>query len=76
MLEKPQHRQRHAVLAVSDMALVLDRGTVVHSEPAQSLRDNPELLEKILGGARLRPCIAEDMCWRPQPPSEPVRGCR
>lgn len=46
VLENPHHRQRQAVLAVSDRAVVLDRGTVVHSGPALALRDNPELLEK------------------------------
>ena len=45
-----QHPQ--AVLAVSDRAVVLDRGTVVHSGPAQALRDDPVLLEKLLGVAR------------------------
>ncbi len=45
-----QHPQ--AILAISDTAAVLDRGTVVHSGTAQSLREHPELLDKLLGVAR------------------------
>ena len=45
-----QHPQ--AILAISDSAAVLDRGTVVHSGTAASLRDQPELLERLLGVAR------------------------
>jgi branched-chain amino acid transport system ATP-binding protein len=45
-----QHPQ--AILAISDSALVLDRGTVVHSGTAQELREQPELLERLLGVAR------------------------
>ncbi|MES2977057.1 MAG: ABC transporter ATP-binding protein [Pseudomonadota bacterium] len=45
-----QHPQ--AVLAISDSAVVLDRGTVVHAGSAQQLRDQPELLEHLLGVAR------------------------
>jgi branched-chain amino acid transport system ATP-binding protein len=45
-----QHPQ--AVLAVSDQAVVLDRGTVVHSGRASDLREAPELLDKLLGVAR------------------------
>ena len=45
-----QHPQ--AILAISDTAAVLDRGTVVHSGTAQSLREQPELLDKLLGVAR------------------------
>ena len=45
-----QHPQ--AILAISDQAVVLDRGTVVHSGTAQALRDAPELLDKLLGVAR------------------------
>ncbi len=45
-----QHPQ--AILAISDQAVVLDRGTVVHSGTAQTLRDAPELLDKLLGVAR------------------------
>ncbi|MFC5499540.1 ABC transporter ATP-binding protein [Caenimonas terrae] len=45
-----QHPQ--AILAVSDRAVVLDRGTVVHSGTAQALRDAPELLDHLLGVAR------------------------
>jgi branched-chain amino acid transport system ATP-binding protein len=45
-----QHPQ--AILAISDSAAVLDRGTVVHSGTAASLRDQPELLDRLLGVAR------------------------
>ena len=45
-----QHPQ--AILAISDGAVVLDRGTVVHSGSAQALRDAPQLLDKLLGVAR------------------------
>lgn len=45
-----QHPQ--AILAISDVAAVLDRGTVVHSGTAQSLLDQPELLDHLLGVAR------------------------
>ncbi|GAC1390401.1 MAG: ABC transporter ATP-binding protein [Variovorax sp.] len=45
-----QHPQ--AILAISDRAVVLDRGTVVHSGSAQALREAPELLDHLLGVAR------------------------
>ena len=45
-----QHPQ--AILAISDRAVVLDRGTVVHAGPAQALRDAPQLLDQLLGVAR------------------------
>jgi branched-chain amino acid transport system ATP-binding protein len=45
-----QHPQ--AVLAISDRAVVLDRGTVVHSGTAAELREQPELLDRLLGVAR------------------------
>ncbi|MDW5442033.1 ABC transporter ATP-binding protein [Polaromonas sp. SM01] len=45
-----QHPQ--AVLAISDSAVVLDRGTVVHAGSAQQLREQPQLLEHLLGVAR------------------------
>ena len=45
-----QHPQ--AVLAISDTAAVLDRGTVAHSSSAAELRDNPALLDRLLGVAR------------------------
>jgi branched-chain amino acid transport system ATP-binding protein len=45
-----QHPQ--AILAISDTAAVLDRGTVVYSGTAQSLQEQPELLNKLLGVAR------------------------
>jgi branched-chain amino acid transport system ATP-binding protein len=41
-----------AILAISDVAAVLDRGTVVHSSSAKSLLDQPELLDRLLGVAR------------------------
>lgn len=45
-----QHPQ--AILAISDTAAVLDRGTLVHSGTARSLQDNPALLDSLLGVAR------------------------
>jgi branched-chain amino acid transport system ATP-binding protein len=45
-----QHPQ--AILAISDQAVVLDRGSVVHSGTARALQDAPELLDKLLGVAR------------------------
>lgn len=45
-----QHPQ--AILAISDRAIVLDRGTVVHTSSAQALRDSPEQLDRLLGVAR------------------------
>ncbi len=45
-----QHPQ--AILAISDRAVVLDHGTVVHADTAAALRGAPELLDKLLGVAR------------------------
>ncbi len=45
-----QHPQ--AILAISDVAAVLDRGTVVHAGTAKGLREQPALLDKLLGVAR------------------------
>ena len=45
-----QHPQ--AILAISDVAAVLDRGTVVHASTAQSLLEQPALLDRLLGVAR------------------------
>ena len=45
-----QHPQ--AILAISDEAVVLDHGSVVHAEPAAALRDRPEVLERLLGVSR------------------------
>jgi branched-chain amino acid transport system ATP-binding protein len=45
-----QHPQ--AILAISDTAVVLDHGTVVHAAPAATLRTQPEVLERLLGVAR------------------------
>ena len=45
-----QHPQ--AILAISDTAAVLDRGTVVHSGTAADLLQQPALLDKLLGVAR------------------------
>ncbi len=45
-----QHPQ--AVLAISDLAVVLDRGSVAHAGSAQELLHNPELLDSLLGVAR------------------------
>jgi branched-chain amino acid transport system ATP-binding protein len=45
-----QHPQ--AILAISDRAIVLDHGTVVHADTAAALRNAPELLDRLLGVAR------------------------
>jgi branched-chain amino acid transport system ATP-binding protein len=45
-----QHPQ--AILAISDQAVVLDHGAVVHADTAAALRSNPELLDRLLGVAR------------------------
>ncbi len=45
-----QHPQ--AILAISDTAAVLDRGTLVYSGSALSLQEQPEPLDKLLGVAR------------------------
>ncbi len=45
-----QHPQ--AILAISDTAAVLDRGTVVYAGNARSLQEQPALLDKLLGVAR------------------------
>jgi branched-chain amino acid transport system ATP-binding protein len=45
-----QHPQ--AILGISDEAVVLDHGTVVHADRAAALRAQPEVLERLLGVAR------------------------
>lgn len=45
-----QHPQ--AVLAISDQAVVLDRGTIVHAGTARELREDPQRLDRLLGVAR------------------------
>jgi branched-chain amino acid transport system ATP-binding protein len=45
-----QHPQ--AILAISDRAIVLDHGNVVHADTAAALRSSPELLDRLLGVAR------------------------
>jgi branched-chain amino acid transport system ATP-binding protein len=45
-----QHPQ--AILRISHRAVVLDHGNVVHASDADTLRDNPELLDSLLGVAR------------------------
>ncbi len=45
-----QHPQ--AILAISDAAAVLDRGTVVFSGSARNLQEQPALLDRLLGVAR------------------------
>lgn len=42
-----QHPQ--AILAISDQAVVLDHGCVVHASDATTLRVQPELLDRLLG---------------------------
>ena len=46
-----QHPQ--AILSISDRATVLDRGTVVHSGGAAELAAQPDLLDRLLGVARV-----------------------
>ncbi|HYF43311.1 MAG TPA: ABC transporter ATP-binding protein [Ramlibacter sp.] len=45
-----QHPQ--AILAISQQALVLDRGTIVHQGSAAELGAQPQLLDRLLGVAR------------------------
>src|SRR6476661_5762653 len=45
-----QHPQ--AILAISDHAIVLDRGQLAHADTAQALRDDPALLDRLLGVTR------------------------
>lgn len=45
-----QHPQ--AILAISDVAVVLDHGSVVHRDSAQTLSEQPGLLDQLLGVAR------------------------
>ena len=45
-----QHPQ--AILAISDQAAVLDRGTVVHTGGAAELSAQPDLLDRLLGVSR------------------------
>ncbi|PUE15244.1 ABC transporter ATP-binding protein [Limnohabitans sp. WS1] len=45
-----QHPQ--AILKISHHAVVLDQGKVVHASDANTLRENPELLDSLLGVAR------------------------
>ena len=45
-----QHPQ--AILAISDQAVVLDHGSVVHADSAAALRTQPEVLDRLLGVAR------------------------
>ena len=45
-----QHPQ--AILAISDHAVVLDHGTIVHTDSAAALRSKPQVLERLLGVAR------------------------
>jgi branched-chain amino acid transport system ATP-binding protein len=45
-----QHPQ--AILAISDLAAVLDRGRVVHASSARALQEQPDVLDRLLGVAR------------------------
>jgi len=45
-----QHPQ--AILAISDEAVVLDHGTIVHTDSAAVLRAQPQVLDRLLGVAR------------------------
>ncbi len=40
------------ILTIANSAMVLDRGTITHSGPAQQLLQHPELLDRLLGVAR------------------------
>lgn len=41
-----------AILAISDEAVVLDHGTIVHADKADALKAQPEVLGRLLGVAR------------------------
>jgi branched-chain amino acid transport system ATP-binding protein len=45
-----QHPQ--AILAISHRAVVLDHGTVVHASDADTLRQQPDLLDRLLSVSR------------------------
>lgn len=45
-----QHPQ--AVLAISDQAMVLDQGRVIHAGDAHTLKSDPDLLERLIGLTR------------------------
>ena len=45
-----QHPQ--AILAISDSAVVLDHGSVVHADTAAALQSQPEVLDRLLGVSR------------------------
>ncbi|MEY3763317.1 MAG: hypothetical protein RL281_1922, partial [Pseudomonadota bacterium] len=45
-----QHPQ--AILAISDQAIVLDQGQVVHSSSAEFLLQQPDMLANLLGVTR------------------------
>jgi branched-chain amino acid transport system ATP-binding protein len=45
-----QHPQ--AILAISHRAVVLDHGMVVHASDAETLRQEPDLLDRLLGVSR------------------------
>ena len=42
-----QHAQK--ILGVTDHAVILERGTVVHAAPSAALKDDPSALEHYLG---------------------------
>jgi branched-chain amino acid transport system ATP-binding protein len=63
-----QHAQR--ILGVTDEAIILERGRVVHAAPSTALRAEPAVLERYLGVSRkggIGPSI---------PPAHPLTGSR
>jgi branched-chain amino acid transport system ATP-binding protein len=56
-----QHAQK--ILAITDEAIILDRGMIVYRAPSQALRANPAALERYLGVSK----GAHDSGERPQP---------
>jgi branched-chain amino acid transport system ATP-binding protein len=48
-----QHAQK--ILGVTDQALILDRGTIVHASTSRALMDDPRALEQHLGVTAKKP---------------------
>jgi branched-chain amino acid transport system ATP-binding protein len=51
-----QHAQK--ILGVTDHAVILDRGTIVHASPSRALIDDPAPLEQHLGVTKKKPARA------------------
>jgi len=49
-----QHPQM--ILAISDKAIVLERGQIVHADRAETLQGQPDLLNRLLGVQRRTEC--------------------